>query len=60
MSTGFWAFYTDGSSSWNGRDWGMPNNSTARHWDTGPDGAPQLAVADAKPAAATKKGAKTR
>ncbi len=39
MTTGFWAFYMDGFDGWNGHDWGMPNVSTAQHWDTGPEGA---------------------
>ena len=39
MSTGFWAFYMDGFDGWNGHQWGMPNVSTAQHWDTGPEGA---------------------
>ncbi len=39
MTTGFWAFYLDGFDGWNGHDWGMPNVSTAQHWDTGPEGA---------------------
>ncbi|HEY5059882.1 MAG TPA: hypothetical protein VII52_00040 [Gemmatimonadaceae bacterium] len=61
MTTGFWAFYMDGFSGWNGHDWGMPNNSTAQHWDTGPDGAPQQAVAAAPAASAKKdKGAKAK
>jgi hypothetical protein len=40
----------------------MPNNSTAQHWDTGPDGAPQQAVAAAPPAtpAQKDKGAKSK
>ncbi len=40
MSTGFWAFFMDGFDGWNGHSWGMPNVSTAQHWDTGPEGAP--------------------
>jgi hypothetical protein len=38
----------------------MPNSSTAQHWDTGPDGAPQQAVAVAAPVAPAKKGDKTK
>ena len=60
MTTGFWAFYMDGFSGWNGHDWGMPNNSTAQHWDTGPDGAPQQAVAAATAPAKKEKGAKAK
>jgi len=39
MTTGFWAFYLDGFTGWNGASWGVPNVSTAQHWDTGPEGA---------------------
>jgi hypothetical protein len=49
MSTGFWAFHLDGFDGWNGRRWGMPNVSTAQHWDTGPEGVPKgkpVAAAD--------------
>jgi len=41
MSTGFWAFRVDGFTGWNGASWGVPNVSTAQHWDTGPDAAPR-------------------
>lgn len=44
MTTGFWAFYVDGFESWNGHDWGMPDVSTAQHWDSGPEGAPHPIV----------------
>ncbi|HZS61441.1 MAG TPA: hypothetical protein VFA43_19345 [Gemmatimonadaceae bacterium] len=40
MTTGFWAFYMDGFDGWNGHQWGMPNVSTAQHWDTGPESVP--------------------
>jgi hypothetical protein len=43
MQSGFWAFKLDGFDGWNGRDWGMPNNSSAQDWDNGPDGAPKPA-----------------
>lgn len=36
MSTGFWAFQMDGFSHWDGRDYGMPNISSAQNWDDGP------------------------
>jgi hypothetical protein len=39
--SGFWAFKMDGFDGWNGRDWGMPNSSSAQDWDNGPDGAPK-------------------
>jgi hypothetical protein len=39
--TGLWAFRMDGFESWNGQQWGMPNNSSAQDWDKGPDGAPK-------------------
>lgn len=58
MSTGFWAFYLNGFDGWDGHRWGMPNNSTAQHWDTGPDGAPPhpaMAESKATPPAATSK-----
>jgi len=49
MTTGFWAFYLDGFDSWNGHDWGMPNVSTAQHWDTGPEGASKPVVSAQNP-----------
>ena len=49
MTTGFWAFYLDGFESWNGHDWGMPNVSTAQHWDTGPEGAVKPVVSAQQP-----------
>lgn len=36
MSTGFWAFRMDGFNGWDGRDYGMPNISSAQNWDEGP------------------------
>jgi hypothetical protein len=39
MHSGFWAFKMDGFNGWNGRNWGVPNASTAQDWDKGPDGA---------------------
>ena len=39
MTTGFWAFRMDGFDGWNGRQWGVPNISSAQDWDNGPDGA---------------------
>ena len=36
MSTGFWAFRMDGFNRWDGRDYGMPNISSAQNWDDGP------------------------
>ncbi|MSR05718.1 MAG: hypothetical protein EXR93_01405 [Gemmatimonadetes bacterium] len=38
LTTGFWAFYMEGFSGWNGNQWGVPNNSSAQDWDKGPDG----------------------
>lgn len=38
MSTGFWAFRLRGFDGWDGRDYGMPNISSAQDWDTGPRG----------------------
>ncbi|MBI4421399.1 MAG: hypothetical protein HY560_11295 [Gemmatimonadetes bacterium] len=40
-ASGFWAFKMDGFDGWNGRDWGMPNVSSAQDWDHGPEGAPK-------------------
>jgi hypothetical protein len=39
--TGFWTFRMDGFDGWNGRQWGMPNISSAQDWDNGPEGAPR-------------------
>jgi hypothetical protein len=52
MTTGFWAFYLDGFDGWDGHRWGMPNVSTAQHWDTGPEGARPPTVSQARPPAA--------
>jgi len=41
MYTGFWAFRMEGFDGWNGRQWGMPNQSSAQDWDNGPEGAPK-------------------
>jgi hypothetical protein len=41
LSTGFWAFKMEGFDGWNGKDWGMPNISSAQDWDNGPEGAPR-------------------
>lgn len=41
MHSGFWAFRLDGFDGWNGRDWGVPNISSAQDWDNGPEGAPK-------------------
>ncbi len=43
MHSGFYSFKLDGFDGWNGRDWGMPNASSAQDWDNGPDGAPRPA-----------------
>ncbi len=48
MRTGFWAFRMDGFDGWNGRDWGMPNISSAQDWDNGPTGAPPPARVSAR------------
>jgi hypothetical protein len=39
MNTGLWAFRMEGFSGWDGRNWGMPNISSAQNWDTAPGGA---------------------
>ncbi|MBI4503691.1 MAG: hypothetical protein HY700_21330 [Gemmatimonadetes bacterium] len=39
--TGTWGLHLDGFDGWNGRQWGMPNISSAQDWDNGPDGAPK-------------------
>jgi hypothetical protein len=36
MTTGFWAFHMDGFQGWNGKDWGVPNISSAQDWDNDP------------------------
>lgn len=36
MTTGFWVFRMEGFSGWNGKDWGMPNISSAQDWDRNP------------------------
>jgi hypothetical protein len=41
FTTGFWAFKMEGFDGWNGKDWGMPNVSSAQDWDNGPEGAPR-------------------
>ena len=41
MRTGTWGFRMDGFTGWNGRQWGVPNISSAQDWDNGPDGAPK-------------------
>ncbi len=41
MQTGIWGFRMEGFDGWNGRQWGIPNTSTAQDWDNGPDGAPK-------------------
>jgi hypothetical protein len=33
----------EGFDGWNGKDWGMPNISSAQDWDNGPEGAPRPA-----------------
>ena len=38
IRTGFWAFYLEGFSGWNGHQWGVPNISSAQDWDNGPEG----------------------
>ncbi len=32
MSTGFWTFRMEGFQGWNGKDWGMPDVSSAQKW----------------------------
>jgi hypothetical protein len=41
FDSGLWLFRMDGFNGWNGRQWGMPNQSSAQDWDNGPDGAPR-------------------
>jgi len=35
-NSGLWVFRMDGFTGWNGRDWGMPNISSAQEWKHGP------------------------
>ncbi|MFQ5678019.1 MAG: LVIVD repeat-containing protein [Gemmatimonadota bacterium] len=42
-STGFWSFRMEGFQGWNGRDWGVPNISSAQDWENGPEGATRVA-----------------
>ncbi|MSR05717.1 MAG: hypothetical protein EXR93_01400 [Gemmatimonadetes bacterium] len=37
-TTGFWAFRMDGFDGWTGRQWGVPNTTSAQDWDNGPEG----------------------
>ena len=41
MVSGFWAFKMEGFDGWNGKQWGIPNVSSAQDWDNGPEGAPK-------------------
>lgn len=45
LYSGFWAFRMDGFSGWDGRDWGVPNVSSAQDWDAGPAGASEATAA---------------
>jgi len=36
MSTGFWTFRMDGFQGWNGKQWGVPDVSSAQKWDDSP------------------------
>jgi len=42
FNTGFWALKMDGFDGWDGRQWGLPNVSSAQDWDHGPEGAPKI------------------
>ena len=33
MSTGFWTFQMEGFQGWSGRQWGVPDISSAQKWD---------------------------
>ena len=44
MSEGLYVLKMDGFDGWNGRQWGMPNISSAQDWDNGPEGAPKAKV----------------
>jgi len=37
-TSGLWVFHLDGFDGWNGKDWQMPNISSAQMWDAGPTG----------------------
>ncbi len=36
MTTGFWAFRMEGFAGWSGRDWGVPDVSSAQRWGEPP------------------------
>ena len=36
-NTGLWLFRMEGFSGWHGKDWGVPNISSAQDWEHGPD-----------------------
>lgn len=38
MTTGFWAFRMEGFQGWSGEGWGVPDVSSAQHWDGVPGG----------------------
>jgi len=33
MTTGLWTFRMEGFGGWDGRQWGLPNISSAQDWD---------------------------
>lgn len=39
LNTGLWLFKLDGFDGWDGRDYGVPNLSSAQDWENGPTGA---------------------
>jgi len=38
MTTGFWLFRIEGFNGWNGKEYGVPDVSSAQKWDAGPAG----------------------
>ena len=36
MHSGFWAWRLEGFDGWDGREWGVPDISSAQDWENGP------------------------
>lgn len=46
MMSGVWTFKMEGFNGWDGRNWSMPNISSAQDWDNGPFGLVRQATSD--------------